>query len=399
MKFYNKPSFLKYVYLVFWSLLLLQSCKQTTNTVDPAEEQYLISGTEIASISKDKLVQQATQLSPIVAAYVKNGIKVVKIEYNTTNTDGKPIVASGLLIIPVTDQNASMISVQHGTITTDAEAPSNFSVGSEAASFGALFGSMGYIISYPDYIGYGASKAYPHPYEHRASLASASLDMLRAAKEFIKKDITVKWNEKLFLAGYSEGGFATMSLQKKIEEETSGEFNLVASSCGAGAYDKTAFMKYIVNNTTHGIASYNKLYLWVLLTYDRIYGLNHSFNFYFKEPYAAGIQASGLDYPIAVSFDKILTDSFKQSLANATDASFAAATADNDVYNWKPKTPTRLYHGTADQLVFYFNSENTYKAMKALGAADLQLIPVPGGDHGSSIDDYLLGTLLFFNSK
>ena len=80
------------------------------------------------------------------------------------------------------------------------------------------------------------------------------------------------------------------------------------------------------------------------------------------------------------------------------DKGFIAAIGDNDVYNWKPKTPTRLYHGDADKLVFYFNSEKAYTTMKALGAADVQLITVPKGDHSSSIVTFLAGTLAFFTS-
>lgn len=398
MKVNLKRSPVKYLFLSFWVLLLFQSCEKDPSKVDPVGDKYLISSKEITSISKSNLLKQASDLSPLVAAYVQNGIKVIRIEYNTINTDGKPIAASGLVVVPDSEKVSSMISVQHGTIGSDAEAPSNFKLGSEAASFGSLFGAMGYIVSYPDYIGYGASSAYPHPYEHRASLASASLDMLRALKEYLKKNAAIKWDNKLFVAGYSEGGYATMSLQKKIEQEASSEFKLVASSCGAGAYDKTAFMKYIVNNKTHGSAGYNKLYLWVLLTYDRIYSLNHPLSYYFKEPYASGIKTSGLDYAVPVSFDQILTDSFKKGLANGTDAGFVAAMADNDVYNWKPVTPTKLYHGTADQLVFYFNSENAYKAMKALGAPNVDLIPIPNGDHSSSIETFLIGTLLFFKT-
>lgn len=35
----------------------------------------------------------------------------------------------------------------------------------------------------PDYLGYGASSNYPHPYEHRETLASTSFDMIMAVKE------------------------------------------------------------------------------------------------------------------------------------------------------------------------------------------------------------------------
>lgn len=390
----------KLSFLLLWSLLILNSCKDDdTNVVPPTEENvYLKESTAVTSLSKAQIIQKTGNLSGLIAAYVKHDIKVYKITYKTKNIDGTDITASGALIIPVVTGPVSMISVQHGTITDPGDAPSLFKDGSEGSSFGSLFGSMGYIIAYPDYIGYGASDNLPHPYEHRASLASASLDMLRAAKEFLRGQTEVEWDEKLYVAGYSEGGFATMSLQRKIEEEASSEFNLRASSCGAGAYDKTAFMEHIINEKTDGIAGYNSLYLWVLLTYDNIYKLNKPASYYFTEKYASKVAASGRNVSIAESFHLALNDSFKKALNDGTDKSFIDAIGDNDVYKFKPKTPTRLYHGTKDPLVFYFNSENAYNAMLKLGATNVTLIPVEGGTHSSSIFTFLLGTLDFFTT-
>jgi dipeptidyl aminopeptidase/acylaminoacyl peptidase len=50
-----------------------------------------------------------------------------------------------------------------------------------------------------------------------------------------------------------------------------------------------------------------------------------------------------------------------------------------------------LYHGTADQHVFYFNSETAAAAMKAKGATDVTLITVQGTDHFTTLPNYLLG--------
>lgn len=387
----------KLSFLLVWSLLILNSCNDDTKPVPPQEENiYLKESSSIATLNKQQVLQKAGTLAAVVAQYVKHDIKVYKITYKTKNTDGSDITASGALILPVTTGPVSMISVQHGTISNPDEAPSLFRDGSEGSSFGSLFGSMGYIIAYPDYIGYGESKDLPHPYEHRASLASASLDMLRAAKEFLRGQTDVKWDEKLYIAGYSEGGFATMSLQRKIEEEASSEFNLRASSCGAGAYDKTAFMKHIINVKTDGVAGYNSLYLWVLLTYDRIYKLNKPASYYFTEKYAPQITASGKNASIPESFHLALNDSFKKALNDGTDKAFIDAIADNDVYDFKPKTPTQLYHGTDDPLVFFFNSENAYNAMQKRGATNVEFIKVNKGTHSSSILPFLLGTQAFF---
>ncbi|GAB3163903.1 alpha/beta hydrolase family protein [Telluribacter humicola] len=383
--------------LLLWSLLFLPGCDRD-NPITTPQNKYLVESKQVIEFSKEQLSQQLSALSPLLAGLVRNGVKVHRITYKTKNTDGTDITASGAIILPSTTEAAPMISVQHGTIRSDSEAPSNFSPGTEAYYAGSLFSALGYIIVYPDYIGYGASKDLPHPYEHRESLGSASLDMLRAAKEFLKEQKDIKWDERLFITGYSEGGYATLALQQKLEQEAAGEFNLRASSAGSGAYNKTAFMNYLINNQTSGVASRNSLYLWVLLTYDRIYGLNRPASYYFKEPYATQIQQRGKDAVINVSLSDIMTDQFKQGLADGTDKAFLDAVADNNVYDWKPVTPTRLYHGDSDRLVFYFNSQNAYDAMIKHGATNVSLFPIKGGDHDTSIDKFLLGTLEFFTS-
>lgn len=393
-----KPIQQRFYALFLVLVVFISGCNK--NPDPTAANQYLVSSTLIGEYTKDQLIQRITAGDPTFAAiapFLQSGIKVYKLVYKTKNTDGKEIQASGALIYPVKTGTSAMISIQHGTIRTDQEAPSYFATSSEANIAGSMFASLGYIIAYPDYIGYGTSNTTPHPYEHRSSLASACLDMIRASKEFVKEQ-KVGWDERLYIAGYSAGGFATMSLQKKIEEETGNEFNLKAASCGAGAYDKTAFMKYLISTKTGGTVSSNQLYLWVLLTYDRIYGLNRTLSTYFKEPYLGLIQAQKDKASINVSLNTIFTDAFVKGVTDGTDTGFLNAVKDNDVFDWKPKTPTRLYHGDADKLVFYFNSQNAYNAMKTKGATNVELVTLKGKDHSTAIQDFLLGTYQFFSS-
>ncbi len=387
----------------FW----LSSCKESSTNIEPTPtNNYLVSTNLIGSYTINDLKTRTAVLTggindPLVNAFVtglvKYDIKAYKIVYKTKNTDGTEVQASGALLIPTTTEAIPLISQQHGTIRSDADAPSNYGTGSESYSIASLFASNGYIIACPDYIGYGTSKNIVHPYEHRESLAQASLDMIRASAEFIKQE-KVNWNKKLMITGYSQGGFATMSLQKKIEEQFPNEFNLVASSCGAGAYNKTAFMKYLMNETTHGIAAYNQLYIWVVQTYNRVYGLNRTMDAYFKAPYAADIQANGTNADVSVSFNLAFSDSFKKAVNDGTDTAFLNAVKDNDVYDWGPKTETQLYHGDADQQVFYLNSTTAVAAMKAKGG-NVTLYTTIGGTHGSTLQSYALGTFQFFNSK
>ena len=385
------------------TLLVAPTGCQTSTIMDPATVpvRTLVSSSLISDVSAVQLRGRYTGVSAAFQFFVRYGVSAYRIEYTTTNSDGTKINASGAVLIPTEAgkpvPTAAMLSMQHGTIQSDSDAPSNFGISSEAYSLGSLFASQGYIIAAPDYIGYGASKQVPHTYEHRSGLATASLDMLRATREFLA-DKNVNWDKRLFLAGYSEGGYATMALQKKIEEETGSEFNVVASSCGAGAYDKTAFMRQIVSERTSGIASINRLYVWVLLTYDRIYGLNRPMTYYFKEPYASQVTAKGKDVDISVSLNTTFTDSFKKAVADGTDANFLKAVQDNDIHDWKPRAPTRLYHGDADETVLYLNSQNAYEAMRKRGAVNVSLETLKGANHASGILGFVTGTYSFFGT-
>ncbi|MBD2753348.1 alpha/beta hydrolase family protein [Spirosoma validum] len=381
------------------TLIAPTGCKTSVNDdpMPPSQVQTLVSGSLIGEYSISQLRNRFTGVLAPLQIFIRYSIKAYRLEYTTTNTDGKTIKASGALIVPTVTTAVPMLSMQHGTITSDSDAPSNFQSSSEAYTYGSVFASQGYIIAAPDYIGYGASKDLPHPYEHRNGLATASLDMLRAAREFLSNQ-NINWDKRLFLAGYSEGGYATMALQKKIEEETTGEFNLVASSCGAGAYDKPAFMKQILNEKTTGVDYINRLYIWVLLTYDRIYGLNRPMTYYFKEPYASQIALRGKEASINVSLEQTFTESFKQAVNEGTDKEFLAAVQDNDIHDWKPRTPTRLYHGTADEIVSFLNSQNAVDAMQKRGATDVKLESISGGTHGTAILGFIERTYTFFNN-
>lgn len=397
-------STLRFALVILW-LAWLAGCQTKTGT-DPAPgagNQYLVSSSLIGEYSREQLAARFSTgpVGAFTSFLLTHPVKVYRVVYKTKNTDGKEIQASGAVAVPnPTDKNLSfpLISEQHGTIRTDAAAPSYNAPDSETYFIGSLLASNGFIMVLPDFIGYGESKNLPHPYQHRATLASASLDMIRASKEFLKQE-NVNWNQKLFVAGYSLGGYATMALQKKIEEETGTEFNLVASSCGAGAYHESAFVDSLLNKKTHGIPLYNGLYTMVLVTINQVYNINRPLTYYLKEPYASAVAKDPFGANIPVSFNESITDAFRKGINDGTDTQFINAIKDNDIYDWKPRTPLQLYHGDADQQVFYFNSVNAYNAIKKRGVTSVEFFPLPGKGHAEGINDFLLGTYQFFNNK
>jgi fermentation-respiration switch protein FrsA (DUF1100 family) len=258
-----------------------------------------------------------------------------------------------------------------------------------------VLASSGFIVAAPDYIGYGVSKHLEHPYEHASSLATASLDMLRASKEFFTKN-KINYNNQLFVAGYSEGGYATMALHKLIEEQYPQEFTVTASAPGAGAYNKSAFAKDILNSDKP--LSFINSYLWVLQTYNTVYSLNRPYSYFLNQPYAKSVESKGLEAEVSQYPKQLFTQQFREEVLLNKDAAMLKAFKDNDIYDWKPVAPVLLLHGTDDDFVPFYNSQSAYDAMRAKGASQVQLKRIEEGNHFTSVAAYTLETFLFFSS-
>lgn len=130
------------------------------------------------------------------------------------------IPVSGLLGIPQNDpKTPSLLSLQHGTIIGSEGAPSNYP-NSQAESGLNLIASLGFVTIMPDYIGYGVSKNIMHPYFDKKYSAQSVVGMIKAVKEYLKKQ-EISVSGRLFLLGYSEGGYTTMAAQQAIETNPS----------------------------------------------------------------------------------------------------------------------------------------------------------------------------------
>ena len=390
----------RYFLFLLSSLLTASACKSTTAEPATATEAeggsatVLTGSTLIGEYSAATLAGRV-QGVPLAGSLVRYPIKVYRLTYRTRTPEGTETTASGAVLVPVATGPLPVLSYQHGTIapSSETQAPSYYASGSDVWSVVSVVASTGFVVSAPDYIGYGASKALPHPYEHAASLASASADMLRATREFCQQK-KVEVNQKNYLLGYSEGGYATLALHKLLEEKYATTLPVAASAPGAGAYHKSAFARYILGSTQP--LSFLSSYVWVLRTYDRLYSLSRPFSFYYQEPYATRLQADPFA-SVPSQQSQFFAPAFRQAVLNNTDAPLAAALAANDIYDWKPRAPLALFHGTADDYVPFFNSQDAYDAMRRRGATQVELHPIPGGNHFTSAVQYTLGAYLFIS--
>jgi alpha-beta hydrolase superfamily lysophospholipase len=108
---------------------------------------------------------------------------------------------------------------------------------------------------------------------------------------------------------------------------------------------------------------------------------------------------SEINAGLTTSITTLFNPTFYANLQSPTgEPTLKKAIADNSFLNWFPKSPTRLYHGTADNTVFYQTSLTTFNRFKAAGATNVELISIPNGNHQTSIEPMLSNALTWFQS-
>ncbi len=359
----------------------------------------LISATLISTQSQADINQAFTLFS--VPLQAKSGARVYKLTYRTLDAHGSLTPASGALLLPdALAASLPLLSYQHGTVTLKADVPSNLN---EEAIIGLAFAASGYATAMPDYVGLGDSPGL-HPYHHAKTEASATVDMLRAARTFCATQ-AVPLNGQLFLAGYSQGGHATMAAHRELEQNYATEFPVTAAAPMAGAYDLSGTM---YRDFLSSRSMPNPYYIaYFIMAYRDVYQWTNALDTVLLPSYASqlpgyfdGYHESGqIDALVPAQPKTMFQPAFLSSLQNDPANFFRAALADNDVYTWTPQSPTRLFHCLGDRDVLYTNSQVALEYFHAHGATQVELIdPLPSADHGGGVLPCLIAAKTWFDS-
>jgi len=397
--------------IVSWLFLLLLvtsvACRQSeiqeeTTPVPAPEKEYLVEAKLLAELPQSILQAMAdSEGFPEMKKDMQYDVQVYHVTYLTTYKD-QEIKASGLLAVPKNYTGAlPVLSGQHGTTFEQQDAPTNFPA---AFSGFELFASAGYLTVIPDYIGYGISKDIFHPYYDQKHSALAVIDLVKAAKSYAKKN-QLTLNNKLFLVGYSEGGYVTMAAQKEIETNPAHGLKVTAAAAGAGGFDLTGMLSEISADKPYTKPSY---LAFILQSYNNVYSWNRPLTDFFREPYASQIPGLFNGIATAGTINRSLTNDpkalfnpeFYATLKKANgESELKKALVQNTIYtDWVPASPTKIYQGTEDQSVFFQNSKATYDKLIAAGAKDLEFISIPGGTHSSSIEPMFMKVIPWFKS-
>ncbi|NPA12717.1 MAG: hypothetical protein GXO45_01885 [Aquificae bacterium] len=364
---------------------------------------------KMLSSSSSSLVAGLSPVSSGVAGVLPTqpfGILIFKVLYLTTDEEGNTVEASGIVAFPDPETLPSgftpaVVSDQHGTIFTDKEAPSNVVVEdikkliSGQTDVSATFklivyytGKLGFTVSMPDYIGYGASVDHYHTYMMENPLANSSIDLLKAVVELAQTS-KIPIRKEVYLAGYSEGGYATMATAKKLQEDSQG-FTVKGVFPMAGVYDLETLGMGIISSPTMVFPPYPA---YVVYAYSKAYpdvNLSEVFNPPFDTQMDSlfdktkdGFTILGMMFAM-VGKDPTKGDVFTPSdlftaeaidgFLNNTEYPLRARLRENNVDDWIPMFPMFIVHCGGDNILPQDLAYATFQKFSDGGAPFIEFI-------------------------
>jgi len=342
------------------------------------------------------------------------GMEMYAITYNPAGVSGRSSSNwSGLVVIPglewvqlnsnevgrsdtrqtpppaVTPLVCPMVSIQHPTLFDQSRVPSTYTrKWYKISDLGYLadgdyhmwnnvneWVKLGYIVVMADYPGYGNDKDTMHPFCHAESLSKSVVDMIQRAKKLVEdknSETGVSWNRQLFLAGHSEGGYATMAAAKYIQSNP--QLNLTVHGIAplAGPYYMSSIMRSIITEDQEFTAL--QFLAFMTYGYNSVYRFEDNPGRLFKNNYGEefeyelmhGENDGQKDTRIGKIFEgakkpsDIFVQEYLDELAN-DKSDYTEALKKNDVWNWVPKMPVLLVHAELDQCIPYENALKAYE--------------------------------------
>jgi poly(3-hydroxybutyrate) depolymerase len=352
-------------------------------------------------------------------------VAVYHMRYATVGGANEATAASGALMVPLGGDSKChgtrpIVLYAHGT-TTDRDfniANLNDQRSAEGLLIAALFASQGYIVVAPNYAGYDTSTLGYHPYLVADQQSKDMIDALAAARSAlpIAGAASTKDSGKLFITGYSQGGYVAMATHRAMQ---AAGMTVTASAPMSGPYSLSAFVDAVfagrVNSS--GPVSATMLFTGYQKSYGNVYASAADL---FEAQYSSGIESllpstvprsdlyaqgklpssalfsstppdpafadvtpattPAILAPIfaaAFGADNLVKNSYRLSYlldaqahpdggwpATTTGVAAAApglrmrqALKDNDLRSWIPTSPVLLCGGNEDPAVFWFNTQ------------------------------------------
>ncbi len=223
------------------------------------------------------------------------GVDFYYVKFWTLGGANESTESSGALMVPTgaaaTCSGARpMLLYAHGTNTdkTLNIADITNAANTEGVLIAAMFAAQGYIVVAPNYAGYDISTLGYHPYLNAEQQSGEMIDILTAARAALPHTLSsaTSDNGKLFVTGYSEGGYVAMATQHALEASGA---TVTGAAPMSGPYALEAFGDAIFfGNVDLGSTVFSPL---LATGYQKAYGnIYSSPSDVYSSTYATGIE-------------------------------------------------------------------------------------------------------------
>lgn len=299
-------------------------------------------------------------LSGVRGLPVAHPVDCYRMEYSGAGPRGEAVRLSGLFALPRGVPARRLVSFQHGTSTTRTAVPSRPD-GTGLAS-AILFAGNGYALIAPDYPGMGVSPGH-HPYYAADAIGPSVADMIETAMRVKGVPQT-----PVFLAGFSEGGWASLAALRTLEERG---VPVLGSAQVAGPYD---LRNVSLPAAMKGGAPAHSLYLaYMAWGYSAYYG--HPLDSVFTADMARlterlfdGAKPKQILAGLPADPRRLFRPEVLEAYDQGRPHWFFDTIAANGLIGFTPKAPVRMYYGERDLDVVPEESRAAAQAMRARGA-------------------------------
>ncbi|MGM9786002.1 MAG: alpha/beta hydrolase family protein [Candidatus Cryptobacteroides sp.] len=271
---------------------------------------------------------------------------------------GEEVTLSGKVLLPKDRKPKRYIIVNHYTIGSNAEAPSN------SFPLEGVLCNLGYAMIFPDYAGYGVDCARVHPYLILEQTAFDVYAMYVAVKQYLEKTDYAPEHDDIYIMGFSQGGAVTMAVQWMMEEFLFSGDEIRHVFAGGGPYDvRETYNTFITSNVTNippavpyviqGMIRGNHLDIdmkellqpWIYEKMDE--WIN-------SKKYSTDQLRKMMG---TTKTSDILTDVGMDPTSDAVAELYKAMSMNSILsYNWTPKAPVYMLHSMEDDVVPFVNA-------------------------------------------
>lgn len=308
-------------------------------------------------------------------------VSTAAIEYEWAD-GGNP--ESGLLVSPramIHTHDYPMIVLMHPTQTERSQSPSNNIFDNEITTpFAKVLARLGYIVLVPDYPGLGINHDV-HPY-CLSTLSRSATGMIYAAKQ-----TPLRWDGRIFLMGYSEGGYVTLATAKDMQLNHP-DLNLVAAAALDGPHSLSDTMRNLMLSADaqfktpyfmpYVVAGYGEQYPEVIhfntAVVDQPEGFNWSLYQMLFGEYAGGQISTKMEEVNPYEGPRsILTPATLNALNNPASELNQVFKDNDSFYDWTPSADLHilLCHNPYDETVPVENSRLAKQAWNNLANVEV----------------------------